>query len=60
MNVHACNYASRYRVALCRRLVENGEQYCWQHRKGSSAPISYAETVAACEQYNAEQRAKRI
>jgi len=29
---HACNYASRHKVNMCRRPVTDGERYCWQHR----------------------------
>jgi hypothetical protein len=29
---HICNYASRHKPQLCRRLVTDGERYCWQHR----------------------------
>lgn len=29
---HVCNYASRYRMTLCQRVVSDGHRYCWQHR----------------------------
>jgi hypothetical protein len=45
-------------MALCRRLVQDGERYCWQHAKRTATASSYADTVAACERYNAERRRK--
>lgn len=54
---HVCNYASRWRATLCRRLVEEGERYCHQHRK-RKMPVSNDEGQRLAAEYNARQRAQ--